>query len=232
VTTFALVHGAWHGGWAFDPVVEHLTAAGHRAVAPDLPCEDPEAGAERYADVVEQAIGPPDGDLVVVGHSLGGLTAPLVARRRPVRRLVFVCGLLPEPGRPLSDRFSDPDIFVPGPGERTARGEDGLSRWLSEDDAIAAMYADCKPEVARGAAARLRGQAPLPSREASPLDRWPDVPSSYLLCTEDLMVGPAWSRRVAREQLGVEPIEWPGSHSPMLARPRELAGLLVELAQA
>jgi hypothetical protein len=94
------------------------------------------------------------------------------------------------------------------------------------------MYTDCEPEVARRAAGRLRGQAPLPSREASPLHRWPDVPSSYLLCTEDLMVGPAWSRRVAREQLGVEPIEWPGSHSPMLARPRELAGLLVELAQA
>jgi hypothetical protein len=46
------------------------------------------------------------------------------------------------------------------------------------------------------------------------------------------MVGPAWSRRVAGELLGVEPIEWPGSHSPMLAQPEALAELLVELAQA
>ena len=45
MTTFALVHGAWHGGWAFDPVAEHLRAAGHGVVAPDLPCEDQEAGA-------------------------------------------------------------------------------------------------------------------------------------------------------------------------------------------
>jgi hypothetical protein len=144
--------------------------------------------------------------------------------------MVFVCGLLPTPGRPLSDRFGDPDIFVPGPAERTERGEDGLSRWLTPQDAIAAMYADCEPEIARGAAARLRGQAPTPSRETCPLAAWPDVPASYIVCTEDRMVGPAWSRRAAREQLGVEALELPGSHSPMLSRPGVLAEMLIGLA--
>jgi pimeloyl-ACP methyl ester carboxylesterase len=232
VTTFALIHGAWHGGWAFDDLVRELRLRGHDAVAPDLPCEDPAAGAARYSQVVDAAIPERADDLVVVAHSLGGLTAPLVAERRPVQRLVFLCGLLPVPGRPLSDRFSDPDLFLPGPGERTARGDDGLSRWLSEEDAIAAMYADCDPARAAAAAARLRGQAPLPSREDSPLTAWPNVPCSYLLCTGDMMVGPAWSRRVCRQELGIEPIEWEGSHSPMLARPAALADLLSELAQA
>jgi pimeloyl-ACP methyl ester carboxylesterase len=231
MTTFALIHGAWHGGWAFERLVPELLARGHDAVAPDLPCEDQEAGASRYADVVEEALVGVDGDVVVVGHSLGGLTASLVAERRPVRGLVLLCALVPVPGRPLSDRFSDPDLFPPGPSERTARGEDGLSHWLSAQDAIDAMYADCDPAQAAAAAARLRGQAALPSRESSPLGGWPDVPTSYILCTEDLMVGPAWSRRVAAEELGVIPIELPGSHSPMMSRPGALADVLDELAQ-
>jgi pimeloyl-ACP methyl ester carboxylesterase len=232
MTTFALIHGAWHGGWAFDDLVAALRSRGYDAVAPDLPCEDLEAGAARYAEVVDDALGGRDDDVVVVGHSLGGVTAPLVAQRRPVRRLVMLCGLVPLPGRPLADRFSDPDLFQPGPAERTTRRDDGLSHWLSAQDAIAAMYADCDPAVAAAAARRLRGQAPMPSREDSPLAAWPDVPTSSILCTEDLMVGPAWSRRVATEELGVEPIELPGSHSPMLSRPAVLADRLVELAQA
>lgn len=231
MATFALVHGAWHGGWCFERLASQLRRRGHDAVAPDLPCNDPQAGAAAYADVVCAALGGHGDDVVVVGHSLGGITAPLVAERRPVRRMVFVCALVPAPGRPLSDVFGDPDLFPPGPGEQTARGDDGLSRWITDEDAIAAMYADCDPAEARAAVARLRPQAPLPSREPCPLTRWPAVPASYLLCRDDMMVGPAWSRRIARERLGVEAIEWPGGHSPMLARPAQLAELLVELAQ-
>ncbi|MGH9039063.1 MAG: alpha/beta fold hydrolase, partial [Acidimicrobiia bacterium] len=64
------------------------------------------------------------------------------------------------------------------------------------------------------------------SREPCPLERWPDVPGSYILCTDDRPIPPAWSRRIAREQLGVEAIELPGGHSPMLSRPRHLAEVL------
>jgi pimeloyl-ACP methyl ester carboxylesterase len=217
--------------WCFASVAAELGARGHTAVAPDLPCDHPDAGAAAYADVVCAALGSTGDDVVLAGHSLGGITIPLVAERRPVRRMVFLCALLPTPGRPLSDRFGDADLFPPGPGENTVRGEDGLTRWASDDDAIAAMYADCDPAQARAAVVQLRPQAPLPSREPSPLMRWPDVPSSYVLCRDDLMVGAAWSRREAREQLGVEAIEWPGSHSPMLARPAQLAELLVDVLQ-
>jgi pimeloyl-ACP methyl ester carboxylesterase len=225
------VHGAWHGGWCFASVASELGQLGHTAVSPDLPCDHPDAGAATYADVVCQALEGQGDDVVVVGHSLGGITIPLVAERRPVRRMVFLCALLPTPERPMSDRFGEADLFPPGPGENTVRGEDGLSRWASDEDAIAGMYGDCDPAQARAAVAQLRPQAALPTREPSPLGCWPEAPSSYLLCRDDLMIGPAWSRRAAREQLGVEAIEWPGSHSPMLARPAELAALLVELAQ-
>ena len=98
MATFALVHGAGHGAWCWERLIPRLETLGHRALAMDLPCEDRAAGATRYAEVVDRAIGPAS-DLVVVGHSLGGLTIPLVADRRPVRRLVYLCALVPEPGR-------------------------------------------------------------------------------------------------------------------------------------
>ena len=43
MTTFALVHGAWHGAWCWEPVMAELERRGHRAVAVDLPCDDPAA---------------------------------------------------------------------------------------------------------------------------------------------------------------------------------------------
>ena len=43
LATFALVHGAWHGSWCWDLLVEELTRRGHRCVAPDLPFDDPTA---------------------------------------------------------------------------------------------------------------------------------------------------------------------------------------------
>jgi hypothetical protein len=48
-----------------------------------------------------------------------------------------------------------------------------------------------------------------------------------ILCREDRIVGPDYSRRVARELLGVEPMELPGDHSPMASRAAELARVVM-----
>lgn len=64
--------------------------------------------------------------------------------------------------------------------------------------------------------------------ETTPLEHWPSVPAIYVLTTEDRVVNPAWSRRAARERLGVDPVELPGGHSPFVSRPGELAAVLLE----
>jgi pimeloyl-ACP methyl ester carboxylesterase len=229
VWTFALIHGAWHGGWCFEHVEALLEGEGARVVAADLPCEDTDAGAEEYARIVSDAIGAAD-DLVVVGHSLGGLTAPLLAEARPVRHLVFVCGLLPQPGLSLRDQLErEPSMLGPAEGE-TVRDEQDRSYWGDEQAAVDALYQDCHPEVARGAAKRLRPQARMPAAEPTPLARWPEVPSTYLVCRDDRITNPDWARRAARDRLGVEPIELPGGHTPMLSRPGHVAEILLGIA--
>ena len=66
--------------------------------------------------------------------------------------------------------------------------------------------------------------------EICPLETWPSVPSSYIVCAEDRTVRPEWRRRAASERLGVDPIELSGGHCPHVSRPRELAEVLSALA--
>src|SRR2546428_144998 len=113
---FVLVHGAYHGAWCWDQLRAELERGGHASTAVDLPCDDPDAGAERYVD------------------------------------------------------------------------------------------------------------------EVIPLRQWPAVPTAYILCAEDRAVSRAYSIQAARRQLGTEPVELPGGHSPFLSRPRVLAQALVRAA--
>jgi pimeloyl-ACP methyl ester carboxylesterase len=134
--------------------------------------------------------------------------------------MVFISGLLPSPGLSLRDQqAAEPEMMFPYRG-----GVAGLRE---------RFYHRCEPEDADRAMTLLRRQALKPFVETTPLAAWPELPSSYVLGTEDRACNPDWSRRAARERLGVEPIELEGSdHSPFLSRPDELARLLVELAEA
>jgi pimeloyl-ACP methyl ester carboxylesterase len=233
MTTFALVHGAWHGGDCWDPTAALLREAGHEVVAVDLPCESPSAGLVDYAGAVLEALAPTprDADVVVVGHSLGGLTIPLVAAARPVREMVFVCAFVPLPGVALADDlFAMDDTFAPEWVALSAQQEvhgDGSTSWPA-DAAIEAFYPDCDPEVARQAAARLRRQSWRIAREPSPLAAYPDVQARAIVCTEDRVLNAESCARHAAERVGARITRLPGGHSPHLAQPDVLARALLD----
>ena len=229
-TTFALVHGGWHGAWCFERLAPELEARGHRVVAVDLPCDDATATFVTYADVVVDALEAEADEVVLVGHSLGGYTIPLVAARRPVRRLVYLCSLIPIPGRSFVEQLaSEPDMLLPeyqaGLSEPDAEGR---RRWVDEAIARQVFYADCDEGDAHAAFERLRPQSHRPYVEPWPLDAFPSTPRTYIVCREDRIANPDWGRRVAHERLGGELVELPGGHSPFLSRPAELAGVLDE----
>ena len=218
---FCLIHGAWHDGSCWQPLVESLRARGHDAVAPDLPYHDPAAGYEERVRPALDALAGIEGDVVVVGHSLGSGYAPLVAAARPGSLLVHLCPRLgpftPPPGAPSPFQEN-----VPFPAERP----DGLSVWEPEA-AAAFMYARLPPDLAQVLAQRLHPVAP-PAGEF-PLPGHPDVPTELIYAARDEFFTPAFERFMARELLGIEPIELPGGHFPMLEDPEALAELLVSL---
>lgn len=232
MSTFVLAHGAWHGAWCWDAVAAELTHRGHDAVAMDLPVDDPQATFDDYADAVCAAIDHHgDSAPIVVGHSLAGHVIPRVAARRSVAHLVYVCALIPEPGRSFYDQNTAGDIVPP---ERLA----GLSefdelrrrRWVDPELTRRALFHDCDEAVFAAAYARLRPQAAARFAEPFHLDELPSVDSTYVLCTDDYVVSPAWSRRLATSLLNADLVELPGGHSPELARPSQLADLLGAVA--
>jgi pimeloyl-ACP methyl ester carboxylesterase len=232
-TTFGLVHGAWHGAWCWDLLVPELEARGFRCAAVDLPTEDAACGALEAAHRVADALADAPGDVAVVGHSLAGLTIPLVPTLRPVRMLVYLCALVPQPGMSMMQQIRGQGVLSPAYPD-LARHQiahpDGSSEWPPEA-AIDAFYHDCPPPTARWAASRLRRQAWKAIDETTPLDSLPGVPSASILCREDRVTSPEWSRRVAPERLGRPALELEGGHSPFLARPAELADVLAALLE-
>jgi pimeloyl-ACP methyl ester carboxylesterase len=233
MTTFALIHGGAHGGWCWELVAPELSDMGHTCVTPDLPIEDDDAGLEEWASAVIDSIPTQsDDDVVIVGHSMGGLVVPVVAAKRPVRRMVFLGGIVPAVGiTPLEQHVRQKDmVLVRGVEDAYERGEmpagDGLMSW---EDARYYFYHDVEEETARRAWQRLRRQSLEVMRKPFPLSRWPDVPTTYIVMTDDHSVNPSWSRRYARDVLGADLIEIAGSHSPFYSRPQELAAVLAGL---
>jgi pimeloyl-ACP methyl ester carboxylesterase len=223
MTTFGLVHGAFHGSWCWEQLTAVLEARGHRVLTVDLPCEDPDAGASEYADAAVAAFAPATDDIVVVGHSLGGLTIPVIATRRPVSRLVFVCAMLPRPGRGHDEVMrEEPDMTLAGPAGGAYAGADGATRWHPAA-AAAYFFADCPPELTARAAERLRGQFWKITSELTPLRARPAVPCTAVIGSRDLVINPDWSRRVTPRVLGVSPIEIDCGHSPFFSAPALLA---------
>jgi pimeloyl-ACP methyl ester carboxylesterase len=208
VATYALIHGGGDVGWYWHLVVAELRELGHDAVAPDLPCDDDSAGLSEYADTVVAAIGDRE-ELVVVAHSYGGFTAPLVCERVPVELLVLVAAMVPAPGEA-------PDDWWANTGYASEAGD-------GDDDVIATYYHDVPPELAAEALRRERDQSATPGREPWPLKAWPDVPTRLLLCRDDRLFPVDFMRRMARERLGIAADEIDGGHCVALSRPKELA---------
>jgi pimeloyl-ACP methyl ester carboxylesterase len=227
MSTFGLVHGAYHGSWCWSRLQPELERRGHGVVVVDLPCDEPDAGATEYAAVAVEAFRHAPDDLVLVGHSLGGLSLPLIAGLRPVSRMVFLCALLPRVGRAQADVIGAEPDMIGAPSEDGGSHTDarGVTRW---EAGVAAswFFSDCPSDVASWAARQLRGQSWKITEEITPLRSWPPVPSTAVIGRSDPVVTTGWSRRVVPTVLGVQPIELDCGHAPFLSAPGRLAEAL------
>lgn len=221
MSAFALLHGAGDVGWYWHLVAAELRSRGHSVVAPDLPGDDESATLTDYADAVVEAIGGRR-DLVVVGQSFGAFTAPLVADQLPVDVLVLVAGMIPTPGE-SPDEWWENTGYHAAVAEQAAR-DGGLT---GHADPYVSFYHDVPRELAEEAMRRERAH---PSRASTaqpwPLDAWPDVPTRFVLCSEDRFFPPDFFRRLVDERLGIVPDEVAGSHCVALSRSGELADML------
>lgn len=221
MSTFVLIHGAGDVGWYWHLVAAELRARGHDVVAPDLPGGDESLELDDYADTVVTAVAGRR-DLVVVAQSFGGFTAPLVAVRLPVDALVFVAAMVPAPGESPGEWW-DKTGYRKAVEEQAAR-DGGVT---GSEDPYVCFYHDVPRELAAQALSMERAH---PSAACAvspwPLDVLPDVPTHFVLCTEDRFFPPDFLRSVVADRLGIVPDEIAAGHCVALSRPKELADIL------
>lgn len=225
-TTFVLVHGAFGTPAELAPVVPYLEARGHGVVNVDLPCERAQSTLDDYAEAVIQAMEGTGHPRILVAHSAGGATIPLVAAQVPVDRLVFVAAVVPEPGRSIAETLGqevqsaiDQVTIDHGDGTRSLDFE--LLATLAPPDEREAYLKFLQ--------ATQRRQGWLAVNQPWPGAGIPDIPRSYVLCTEDQVIPPE-RQRIFAARLGVTPIEIASVHAAFAFKPRELADVLASLA--
>ncbi len=232
MASFALLYGAWHGAWCWERLTPLLRQAGHES--PSLSYrDDGSADFDTHADFVCTAVQGCDYDVVVVAHSSGGPTGALVAARRPVRHLVYLCAALPKAGISLVEELEIATAeFLEGWLKGLSEPDEQLRTvWVDFDFVRRVFYADCDEATVTAAIEHLRPQSAYPWTVPCSLTEYPSVSCTSVVCSEDRVVDTGWSKRTARD-IGADIVELPGSHSPLFSRPQAVADILLGIVEA
>lgn len=230
MTTFVLVHGAWHGGWCWDRVRRALEESADRVYAPTLIGSGERAhlasrdvGLETHVqDVVDFLQAADLRGVVLVAHSYAGLVATSVADRANDRiaRVVYLDAVVPRDGECMYDRAP---AQIKAHFEEQARiGGDG---WLVPVSAVTAAFLGLtRAEDIRWVMPKLTPHPIRTFREAvrlaSPV---PPVPRTYINCIGDKPLGQP--RTVQAE--GIEDYyELQTGHDAMVTAPEDVAAIL------
>ena len=237
MTTFVLVHGAWHGAWCWEKLKAELEADGHRVVTPDLPGHGEDAtppsqvSLVAYGARITELLDAESEPVVLVGHSMGGMAISVAAERRPdkVARLVYLCAFLPRDGEALlAIEGRNPRPTVPPNlvvDESTGTGT------IPREKLRELFYNDVDEAEVEAAAGKLTPQPLAPFEQPAQLgDAFAAVPKSYIVCTDDGAISEALQRDMIAASGVADVMELPRSHSPFLSAPKELAETLERLA--
>jgi pimeloyl-ACP methyl ester carboxylesterase len=217
---FALVPGAGGVAWYWHRVVPLLQAAGHTAVAVELPGDDETAGLDEYTELVLAAIGGRT-DTVVVGQSLGGFTAAMTCARVPVTMLVFVNAMIPRPGE-------TPGEWWDATGHEAARVEAARrGGYPTKFDLQTYFLHDVPADVVAAGASRARSEADVVFGSPCRFEHWPDIEIHAIASADDRFFPVDFERRLVRERLQRDVDILPGGHLSALSRPRELVDQLL-----
>lgn len=218
-----LVHGAWHGGWCWDPLVTALSAKGISARAVDLPLTTlaDDAAVVRQAVASIAAAGD---EVVLVGHSYGGAVVSEAGTEPGVAHVVYVAAFVPDRGESVMGLAQ---AAPPGTLGAAMQFADDGSVSVDESLRVAVFYADCDPEAAAAAAGRLRPMQAAPFGAPIGDPAWRHVPSTYVVCTRDEAVDPDLQRTFAARCTNTVTLD--AGHSPFLSQPGALAEVVAAI---
>ena len=244
MANYVLVHGSGHGAWCWKRVVPLLQAEGHNVVAVDLPGNGhdnvtlADVTLDTYGDFVAGVLDSLDGPVVLVGHSLGGVSISRAAELRPERIavVVYLTALMYRNGESFTGATS-------GEPAEVRRSLETRTTWQIADDLSHIVYKpeltqhrfynDCSPEDVEWANSMLVPQpvGPLVSPMRITEANYGRVPRVYIECSLDNGVTPDMARAMYTALPCAEILTMDTSHSPFLSAPKELAGHLHALSR-
>ena len=236
MSTFVLVHGAWHGAWCWDKVAALLREKGHKVEAPDLPghgSDDtplPEVTLQAYTDKICDILKAQDEQVILVGHSMGGVVISQVAEQCPekVKKLVYLTAFLLKDGEFLLQLAGDDKDALILPNLIMSEDESYAS--INKDAIKEILYADCTEEDVERARSLICIQAAAPL--ATPIrvtdERFGSIPRVYIECLNDNAITPELQKMMHTRMPCEKIITMQTSHSPFLASPEELVEHLLK----
>jgi pimeloyl-ACP methyl ester carboxylesterase len=234
--TYVLVHGAWSGAYAWDKVAPLLEAEGEQVITVELPAhgkdDTPVAQAtlQSYVDKVAEAVTAQSGQVILVGHSIGGIVISEVADSIPnkIATLVYLAAYLPQDGQTLL-QLSEQDT-VSLVGANLDFSEDFSRASIAEDKIVAIFCADCSEADQQSLVERHRAEPTGPLGTPVTLtSRFAQVPKVYIETTQDRAAGNPLQKEMWKAAQVARTYSLNTSHSPFLTVPDELARILLEL---
>ncbi|QRP47957.1 alpha/beta fold hydrolase [Amycolatopsis sp. FDAARGOS 1241] len=220
---YVLVHGAWYAGWSWQQVADTLRAQGHGVhVVEQLPSggADPTKLGDLPADVahVREVIDGLVRDVVLVGHSYGGMVIAELAGHPHVRHSVFVAAFRPKRGQTVLE------IRSPHPIEFLVPHDDGTIRVVDDSALARDVLAVDIDESAFVDVHHRRGAQALVSFTQSGTEPERTHPVTYVICERDKTIFPVDQEKMADGADHIVRLDAP--HLAPLTHPRELADLL------
>ena len=234
---FVLVHGGFHGGWCWKLVAERLKAMGHAVTHPT----STGFGERRHLlradlsldtlvqDLVNHLEAEELTDVVLVGHSFGGLSISGAADRVPrrIRHLVYLDSLIIQPGQ---TPFGALPADVVAQRRQSCQDYGGV-RCFPPLPVTAFGIPPDHPDAA-WVQRRLTPQPESLYDSVLHLENpvGNGLPCTYVACTKPLLASVAGSQAWARSQPGWRWVEMDACHDAMVTEPDRLASLLSEIA--
>lgn len=231
MSTYVLVHGAWHGSWCWDKIVPLLEKESHTVVTLDLPGHGGDTTPigqvtlRAYADRVCSVLDAQSEPVILVGHSMGGVVITQAAEYRPqkIDTLVYLSAFLLRNGELLLQvAEEDTEALVL---RNLIMAEDKRYATVRTEAAKDMFYGDCSDEDVANAVSLLCPQAAAPL--ATPVntsgENFGGVRRLYISCLRDRAITPACQEQMYRALPCEQVITMDTSHSPFLSAPDELA---------
>ncbi|WP_428646818.1 alpha/beta fold hydrolase [Roseibium sp.] len=237
MSTYVLVHGAWHTGDLFENVADFLREAGHKVHCPTIagnrPGDAKSVGLDEAVRSIADYLENNDlSEVILLGHSYGGMVITGTADRCPdrLRRLIYWNAFVPNGGECLNDMV--PPHYVALFDEMSAASGDN-SVMLPFPVWREAFINDGSLELAKSTYDKLNPHPYATFTDPISLSRNPaamEIAKSYINCTEDTALPQSlgWHPRLS-EKLGLfRLVQVPGSHELCFSAPEVLASAILE----